>query len=204
MSADDRAELCARHAACAFADAMPCARYFDLLGDDVGFLQCMREGLDPCPAALDDLLFDCFLQVTPGDDALPPCARLCRARSRCGALDGSTRDCAAACVERVRGDPDGGLAAALVCRDAVSCGALSSCLRESAAGAGCEALCAQAVGCGAFADVDGCLDRCAEALMRSDLPAGHLVEVARCLGGLDGDACAANGAGCFAVAAPPG
>lgn len=192
--------LCRAYDRCGFEElfGIPCfevVREFDEAG-----LRCLQENLGACPPD-PFVLFDiCFEGGEPGSTALAPCARLCEAQGRCGAIDGTIRECTAACAVSVERAPAGLQAALLPCRLAGSCDELAACVVDNGPAGRCAPVCDVAVGCGAFPDEAACQRVCGDVLLAPFVPRDYLADVGACLDGLDGAACRAEGAACFEIA----
>ena len=191
----DRVGLCADWDRCGLAAELFIA--CDVLVDGLGLsdeaLRCFQAGVEACPDDAAALLDRCVANEND-PAALAPCRRLCAVQGRCGA---SSRDCIDECVASMFRDPFGAQGRRLGCAEALTCDALAGCLREAGAGEPCDAVCAAAVACGAFADRGACLDRCGAALVVPWVPAGYVERAGACLAALEAGACAAEGAACF-------
>lgn len=157
----DADALCARHHACGFDPLLPCDMLFDRR--PAGFVECLYAEYAACPVEPFDAIERC--QIRPAVPALTACEALCAARAACGDLDGSARDCAAACVADVERDPRGGAARALTCGAATHCAAYRACVEPLDPARACPADCAARAACG---PVEGdCEARCATGFYRA-------------------------------------
>lgn len=149
--------VCAVYAACGFEDDFPCANLVADLGRREGFLACLVDAIDPCPADPFAAIDRCRLEeVVPG---FVGCEQACRAQARCEPGPGTIRGCVEQCVAAGAGVTNA--ASALVpCGAAASCDEWAACAAERLPERACGPFCAALDGCGLapVACVDGCGD----------------------------------------------